>query len=321
MIALPDSFHLRLRELDRARRSEDEVLKKINKFHLKLVEVATEKAEKYPEKLWEKLRTFYTDAKQLAESEESAFQHCIKEVEALNLPNYQSAQRRKSGKANSHDTPFTLTYLVDAHAYLTHGPFLDGIGPSPWPAGTEVELNDHKRKKVRTESLGVSNRAGTFLSSSHPPASLDHSISIGDQVAARRSPDDAEKDDWIVVKVTRFDRENNRYEVIDEEPGDDEESSQRKYRLPASCIIPLPKRPELISISMFPPGSQVLAVYPGTTALYRARVAGPPRKRKSDDYLLEFDDDEEEGLDGIPCMPQRQVPYNHVVQLPDGHRQ
>eukprot|EP00850_Spirogloea_muscicola_P005210 SM000023S07666 [mRNA] locus=s23:781405:784068:- [translate_table: standard] len=283
MIALPDSFHLRLRELDRARRSEDEVLKKINKFHLKLVEVATEKAEKYPEKLWEKLRTLYTDAKQLAESEESAFQHCIKEVEALNSPNHQSAQRRKSG--------------------------------------TEAELNDHKRKKVRTESLGVSNRAGTFLSSSHSPASLDHSISIGDQVAARRSPDDAEKDDWIVVKVTRFDRENNRYEVIDEEPGDDEESSQRKYRLPASCIIPLPKRPELINISMFPPGSQVLAVYPGTTALYRARVAGPPRKRKSDDYLLEFDDDEEEGLDGVPCMPQRQVPYNHVVQLPDGHRQ
>eukprot|EP00850_Spirogloea_muscicola_P000036 SM000001S04438 [mRNA] locus=s1:246532:249141:+ [translate_table: standard] len=286
MIALPDSFHLRLRELDRARRSEDEVLKKINKFHLKLVEVATEKAEKYTEKLWEKLRTFYTDAKQLAESEESAFQHCIKEC----------------------------TCLSDIWSLSGwHGPLS--------PAGTEAELNDHKRKKVRTESLGVSNRAGTFLSSAHPPASLDHSISIGDQVAARRSPDDAEKDDWIVVKVTRFDRENNRYEVIDEEPGDDDESSQRKYRLPTSCIIPLPKRPELISISMFPPGSQVLAVYPGTTALYRARVAGPPRKRKSDDYLLEFDDDEEEGLDGVPCMPQRQVPYNHVVQLPDGHRQ
>lgn len=33
-------------------------------------------------------------------------------------------------------------------------------------------------------------------------------------------------------------------------------------------------------------------------------------------YLLEFDDDEEDG-----ALPQRNVPFHNVVGLPDGHRQ
>lgn len=33
-------------------------------------------------------------------------------------------------------------------------------------------------------------------------------------------------------------------------------------------------------------------------------------------YTLEFDDDEEDG-----SLPQRMVPCNQVVALPDGHRQ
>lgn len=35
-----------------------------------------------------------------------------------------------------------------------------------------------------------------------------------------------------------------------------------------------------------------------------------------DRYLLEFDDDEEDG-----ALPQRAVPFYNVVALPDGHRQ
>ena len=33
-------------------------------------------------------------------------------------------------------------------------------------------------------------------------------------------------------------------------------------------------------------------------------------------YLLEFDDDEEDG-----ALPQRTVPFHKVVPLPEGHRQ
>ncbi|XP_056176581.1 SAGA-associated factor 29 homolog A-like [Syzygium oleosum] len=105
-------------------------------------------------------------------------------------------------------------------------------------------------------------------------------------------------------------------EVLDEEPGDDEESGgQRKYKVPVSRIIPLPKPNDPSSTQDFSLGSYVLAVYPGTTALYKATVVNS-RKRKTDDYLLEFDDDEEDG-----AMPQRTVRFIHVVPLPEGHRQ
>ncbi|KAL6960317.1 SAGA-associated factor 29 B [Sarracenia purpurea var. burkii] len=144
------------------------------------------------------------------------------------------------------------------------------------------------------------------------PASLK-----GEQVAARVTQENAEKDEWFVVKVTHFDRETREFEVLDEEPGDDEEGGgQRKYKLPMSHIIPFPKRNDTTGIQDFPPGKHVLAVYPGTTALYKATVV-QPRKRKNDEYVLEFDDDEEE--DG--SLPQRVVPFHRVVDLPEGHRQ
>ena len=34
------------------------------------------------------------------------------------------------------------------------------------------------------------------------------------QVAARISPDNADKDEWIVVKVIRFDRESNKCDSL-----------------------------------------------------------------------------------------------------------
>ena len=47
-----------------------------------------------------------------------------------------------------------------------------------------------------------------------------------------------------------------------------------------SCIIPFPKKGDASSAPDFGQGRQVLAVYPGTTALYRATVASH-RKVKS----------------------------------------
>ncbi|KAG5527151.1 hypothetical protein RHGRI_028162 [Rhododendron griersonianum] len=139
----------------------------------------------------------------------------------------------------------------------------------------------------------------------------------GEQVAARVTQENAEKDEWVIVKVIHFDRETKVIEVLDEEPGDDEEGGgQRKYKLPMSHIIPFPKRSDSTSAQDFGLGKQVLALYPGTTALYRATVA-QQRKRKIDDYVLEFDDDEEE--DG--SLPQRLVPFHRVVGLPEGHKQ
>ncbi|KAE9449052.1 hypothetical protein C3L33_19047, partial [Rhododendron williamsianum] len=183
----------------------------------------------------------------------------------------------------------------------------------PGPPGQQrrrIEGNEQKKKRMKADSdmprLSPSMRHQEAL------ANLK-----GEQVAARVTQENAEKDEWVIVKVIHFDRETKVIEVLDEEPGDDEEGGgQRKYKLPMSHIIPFPKRSDSTSAQDFGLGKQVLALYPGTTALYRATVA-QQRKRKIDDYVLEFDDDEEE--DG--SLPQRLVPFHRVVGLPEGHKQ
>ncbi|KAK4768444.1 hypothetical protein SAY87_003585 [Trapa incisa] len=183
------------------------------------------------------------------------------------------------------------------------------------PSGQQrrrIDGNEPKRKKMKHDSDLSRFITPSMKNQLEAPANLK-----GQQVAARVTGEDAEKDEWFIVKVTHFDRETKEFEVLDEEPGDDEEGSgQRKYKLPMSHIIQFPKQNDPSSAPEFPRGTHVLAVYPGTTALYKATVVNSPRKRKSDDYLLEFDDDEEDGT-----LPQRNVPFHKVVPLPEGHRQ
>nr|ABR17799.1 unknown [Picea sitchensis] len=179
----------------------------------------------------------------------------------------------------------------------------------------KLEVSQKKRKGIKADAEPP-RLTSPAVSLRMPPEQAN--ILIGDQVAARVTTDNDDKDEWIVVKVTHYDRDAAKYEVIDEEPGDDDESYQRKFKLPPSHIIPFPKCIDPSNTPNFPTGSQVLAVYPGTTALYKAIVSFSHRKKKFDDYLLEFDDDEEDGLDGLP---KRSVPFHHVVPLPEGHRQ
>ncbi|XP_057437377.1 SAGA-associated factor 29 homolog A-like isoform X2 [Lotus japonicus] len=171
--------------------------------------------------------------------------------------------------------------------------------------------SEQKRKRVKADS-DITRLNPSMRNQLEACASLK-----GEQVAARVTPRNADKDEWFVVKVIHFDKESKEFEVLDEEPGDDEESSgQRQYKLPMANIIPFPKSNDPSSAPDFLPGKHVLAVYPGTTALYKATVVHCPRRRKTDDYVLEFDDDEEDG-----SLPQRTVPFHKVVPLPEGHRQ
>ncbi|KAJ6751560.1 hypothetical protein OIU85_002033 [Salix viminalis] len=233
---------------------------------------APEVVEKPGDTSLAKLKSLYTQAKDLSESEVSV-----------------------SG-----------TLLIQLDALLPSGP--------PGQQRRRIEGNDQKRKRIKADS-DISRLSPVVRSQLEACASLK-----GEQVAARVTGDNAEKDEWFVVKVIHFDRETKEFEVLDEEPGDDEDSGgQRKYKLPMSCIIPFPKRNDLSGVPDFPPGRHVLAVYPGTTALYKATVVSPLRKLLLfwlDSYLLEFDDDEEDG-----ALPQRTVPFHKVVPLPEGHRQ
>ncbi|CAI5457719.1 unnamed protein product [Closterium sp. Yama58-4] len=288
---LPESVVQQFRELDRVRREQDVVVKKINKIHSKLSQTPRETAERFGEKLWIKLRGFYVEAKRLADLEESLCTSCIRELD----PSQVSAISAPHGTKKKSDGPLEGGRKKRQRTVSV----ADGAAGGDGGPGNSLGLN--------------SSAAGLNDGASAASADALTRVVVGEQVAARVSATEDGKDEWIVVKVLRIDREANRFDVIDEEPGEEDEGGQRKYRLSGSCIIPFHKRNEWMSASDFPPGSRVLAVFPSTTALYQATVVGQPRKRKSDDYSLEFDDDEEEGVEGVP---RRTVPFNHVVALP-----
>ncbi|XP_028118777.1 SAGA-associated factor 29 homolog B-like [Camellia sinensis] len=180
-----------------------------------------------------------------------------------------------------------------------------------------AEGNEQKKKRMKADS-DISRPTPSVRNDLDALASLKgEQVRFVVVVAARVTQENAEYDEWFVVKVIHFDRETREFEVLDEEPGDDEEGGgQRMYKLPWSHIIPFPKRNDPSGARDFPTGKQVLAVYPSATALYKATVV-QPRKRRADDYVLEFDDDEEK--DG--SLLQRIVPFHRVVGLPEGHCQ
>ena len=96
----------------------------------------------------------------------------------------------------------------------------------------------------------------------------------------------------------------------------DEESddgSGQVYHIPEDLVIAMPRSALCREGQNFLPGTAVLAVYPMTTTFYRAVVVQSARKLGSEygDFLLEFEDDGD--ADGLP---QRPVPYMHVVKHP-----
>ncbi|RDX91696.1 hypothetical protein CR513_26278, partial [Mucuna pruriens] len=185
---------------------------------------------------------------------------------------------------------------------------IDALLPSGPQGQTRrrIEGNEQKRKRVKTDS-DISRLTPNMRNQLEACASLK-----GEQVAARVTPRNADKDEWFVVKVIHFDKESKEFEVLDEEPGDDEESSgQRQYKLPMGNIIPFPKSNDPSSALDFPPGKHELLHFI-KQQLFKA-IAG---WLDWNSYVLEFDDDEEDG-----SLPQRTVPFHKVVPLPEGHRQ
>ncbi|KAM6573322.1 hypothetical protein CsatA_017402 [Cannabis sativa] len=156
------------------------------------------------------------------------------------------------------------------------------------PSGTQGQQrrrvgSEQKRKRMKSDS-DISRHSPSMRTHIEAYATIK-----GEQVAAKVNAGDGDKDEWFVVKVTHFDKETKEFEVLDEEPGDDEESTgQRRYKVPLSAIIPFPKKNDPSSAPDFPHGRHVLAVYPGTTALYKATVVNGPRKNSPSNHSIVF---------------------------------
>jgi len=100
---------------------------------------------------------------------------------------------------------------------------------------------------------------------------------------------------WILASIRSYLAERDKYEVMDEDAGDEKNEPLKKvYTLDATKIVPLPSLQDvpLTVRRQFARNEKVLAIYPGTTVLYPSIVIQAPRKTKTDDYVLLFDDDE-----------------------------
>lgn len=113
---------------------------------------------------------------------------------------------------------------------------------------------------------------------------------------------DEEGETWIMAVITEcINNDRNRYVVQDAE-----DPSTPTFNTTLKAIVPLPENVNTLPDKDYPPGSQVMALYPDTSCFYRAVVkGGGPRmdnltKKQKDKrqhellnakYMLEFDDD------------------------------
>eukprot|EP00761_Pharyngomonas_kirbyi_P010470 gb/GECH01010490.1/.p1 GENE.gb/GECH01010490.1/~~gb/GECH01010490.1/.p1 ORF type:complete len:269 (+),score=86.64 gb/GECH01010490.1/:1-807(+) len=145
------------------------------------------------------------------------------------------------------------------------------------------------------------------------PQEEKRQIPVGRQVAAKISEgDDGDEsgDFWILAAVVRYLPAQDKYEVEDEDPGDenDPNPTRKHYLLPTACVIELPT--ELAAV--YRKHEAVLAMFPTTTTFYPAVVerAPVPGRKRQQDYHLKFEDDEENGV-----IPARPVNFRYVIKL------
>mmetsp|Transcript_16096 Transcript_16096/g.22479 ORF Transcript_16096/g.22479 Transcript_16096/m.22479 type:complete len:234 (-) Transcript_16096:96-797(-) len=113
-------------------------------------------------------------------------------------------------------------------------------------------------------------------------------LPAGSKVAANTS-----ENLWVLARIDQYMAARQRYHVVDDDEKQDVETRKR-YKLEASKIIPLPSLGEypITHRKIFRPGERVFAVYPNTTAFYKARVVTQPNKKDADPkYQLLFEDD------------------------------
>ncbi|KAL9642178.1 hypothetical protein ABK040_007182 [Willaertia magna] len=191
----------------------------------------------------------------------------------------------------------------------------------PTTRGKKKQKKNKTEEETKTTSPQVvkEETAVPSTSSQEKPITMDKylgsetdEIPVGSKVAARISGTTEESGDtgfWILASVVKYIPDKGRYEVEDEDPGDEENPGKKRYKLNKKHIIPLPT--DFSQHKVFKKGDQVFAIFPNTTTFYRAIVKTLPTAKNQRNYYLEFEDDEEDG-----GTPQRKVSYKYVIPIP-----
>jgi SAGA-associated factor 29 len=104
-----------------------------------------------------------------------------------------------------------------------------------------------------------------------------------------------------------------KMEYLIEDVSEDEEDDfgrRKRFSVTWKMVQALPENDAAaIKVREFCVGDDVLALFPTTTCLYRGRVVGAPIKRKKSwDYLVQFENDDIDGM-----VPSRPVPARYVL--------
>ncbi|KAL7308210.1 hypothetical protein PS15m_012092 [Mucor circinelloides] len=172
---------------------------------------------------------------------------------------------------------------------------------------------DGKRKKRKADNGDDSSSSATSGAtpsvSSKRSKTHQHILTHGTSVAARQPKQKDKNEEWILAVVISYNHDKNRYEV--EDVDQDEFGQKQRYMLQPRNVIPIPNVDEAKGLTEINTGQDVLALYPGTTCFYRAKVAAPPSKNKDmsygGNYKVQFEDDNNE---------YKYVMPGHVLEVP-----
>lgn len=181
----------------------------------------------------------------------------------------------------SHDLAQAASQLLSAIAFSDHADPIDlnllsEDGASSGDAGSSQR--DSQGSKA---SRGSKRRAETDASRAKPTKKSKRSnhntiLTPGTQVACL---DKSANQFWVLGYVNRYLSDIKKYEVLDDADGE-----EQTYRVFKKHLRVIPKKSPT-----FEPKKKVLAVYPGTTVFYPARLVS----RKGKNWMVEFDDEDE----------------------------
>ncbi|CAG9857926.1 unnamed protein product [Phyllotreta striolata] len=120
------------------------------------------------------------------------------------------------------------------------------------------------------------------------PAESNYIAKVGDMVAALVKNHEGDIE-WILAEVVSYIHGSNKYEIDDILK---EQNQIGRYTVSKCKVIPLPlmrANPKTDPQALFPQGSLVMALFPGTTCFYKALVDKPPATH-ADEYQLLFED-------------------------------
>lgn len=110
------------------------------------------------------------------------------------------------------------------------------------------------------------NKSGTVTPSANQTSFGGSGSSSGGQTITG----DEDGETWIMAVITEcINNDRNRYVVQDVE-----DPSTPTFNTTLKAIVPLPEPPGTLPEKDYPPGAQVMALYPDTSCFYRAIVKG-----------------------------------------------